>query len=455
VKGPFSAKAVVSWSRGVEAGPGVDERRSVTFSLLLILSAAPALDLTTLAEPSSLITVAWNEAPSLQPWRASIAQARAKRDKSHFLPNPGLDLSLNTLPLGRTNPPELAEPYLNIPNVQVGVSALVEIGKRGPRQQASEADLEATVHGAREALRQTVLQLIAAIGDVAAAELRVATLEGLASDARKLADVQAARAEKGDTSSLDADRARLEEEAAEAHLKEATEDLAQALRGCAAIIARPCTRFGDVARAEGWLDLRFSANGALEARPDVQALDATVKAANARQTLARWAAAPDPTVRVGYVHDRFVVSGNQQNSFFVGASAPLPLFDRGQADERAALAEADAASAERDRRLEAARAQLEAVGAQIQSAEARQQQLKSKSLPLALSVVSRLDAAVTRGSAPIQELLFARRTLAELSLTALDVDRRVFELHLERAKAGAPPPNVERQLDATLNGAAP
>jgi hypothetical protein len=131
------------------------------------------------------------------------------------------------------------------------------------------------------------------------------------------------------------------------------------------------------------------------------------------------------------------------NSFFVGVSFPLPFFDRGQLDVRAAEVAAASARAAKAALVSGARSQLERVGAQLATVEARQSRLRTQALPLAESVVSRLETAVTRGAAPLQELLLARRTRAELLLTLNDLDRSAFHLQVERARlsgAGFPLP---------------
>jgi cobalt-zinc-cadmium efflux system outer membrane protein len=315
------------------------------------------------------------------------------------------------------------------------LSVLLEVGKRDPRQVAMSEAARAAALDALEQLRQRVLSAEEAISDIAAAEVRVATLTELAADAEKLTALQRARAEKGDTAPLDADRAQLEAEGTLTSLGEAREAVAESLRACTELVGTACLPFVDRARATAWLERGFdAATYELNARPDLASLDASVRSAQAAELLAsrRWV--PDPTLRVGYVHDRFVVSGNQQNSLFIGLSIPLPLFDHGQADERAAHVAAVSAAEARDRLLGTVRAQLERVEAGQRGVDARQKRLHEQSLPLASSVIDRLGAAVTRGAAPIQELLLARRSYAELLLTSNDLDRASFRLRVARAR---------------------
>ncbi|MFZ5446375.1 MAG: TolC family protein [Myxococcota bacterium] len=400
-----------------------------------LFSAAPPLELSRLENASQLPAVVWQQAPELAGARISVARALAERGKAERLPNPGLDLSVNTLPVGPLNPPGLSDPFLNVPNVAVGLSWLIELGKRGPRQEATAEAARAAALDALDQVRRKALELEDVIGDVAAAQVRLSALSTLTDDARRLSALQQARAEKGDTAELDADRARLELEATLTAQGEATELLAASLRQCGEVVGAPCVAFADLEQANRWLDHRCAGvDGPPTERPDLQALEASVRSARAAERLARATAIPDPTVRLGYVRDQFVVSGNQQNSLFVGVSVPLPLFERGQDDARAAAVAAAAGERAREQLLAMAHTQLAQLGQEAERVEARQKRLREQSLPLARSVVERLDLAVTRGAAPLQELLLARRTLAELLLTAAELDRTLFHLHVARAR---------------------
>src|SRR5205085_3172067 len=130
----------------------------------------------------------------------------------------------------------------------------------------------------------------------------------------------------------------------------------------------------------------------LDSRPDLRSLQAQEQSAEASLTLARRKWLPDPTVRLGYVRDQFVVSGNQKDSFFVGLSIPLTFFDHGQAD--AAAASASLESARQTRELLHAQAQRDVptITTQLQAVQERRTRLREQTLPLAESVVKRLDA---------------------------------------------------------------
>lgn len=419
-------------------------RDVVSLVVGLVLSAAPSFDLSTLGKGEALPALLWERAPELQQARADVAAAEAAFRKSERLPNPDLDVGLNTLPVGPLNPPGLKDPFLNVPNVAVGLSVLLELGKRAPRQDAASQRVVVAAQQAREALRRRLSDAWAVMADVAAAQVRVSILEGLAVDAARLTTLQRARANTGDTAELDVDRAQLEEENVEAALGDARELLAAQLRTCADVLTMPCLPFADVAQANTWLDRRFeSSESGVEERPDLKALEATAQAAKADETLARNQWMPDFTVRAGYVHDRFIESGNQMNSVFVGFSVPLRVFDHGQDEAEAAAVAVRAARDSHARQLELATAQRARLTGEVDVVEARQRRLRERTVPLATEVVGRLTAAVSRGSSSLQELLLARRTLSELLLTAADLDRRVFQLHLERAQLSGVKLDVE------------
>lgn len=413
-------------------------------ALSMLLSASPAFELSTLEKGEALPALLWERSPELQQARANVAAAEADFRKTTRLPNPDLDVGVNTLPVGPLNPPGLKDPFLNVPNVAMSLSVLLEVVKREPRQNAAAERAKQAALEAREALRQRLFDAYAVLADVAAAQVRVSILEGLANDAHRLTELQNARAKTGDTAELDVDRAQLEEENVGASLGDAREQLQQELRACAVLLAMPCTPFRDAAQANVWLDRRFeSTERPVEERPDLEALESRARAARADELLAKNQWIPDFTVRAGYVHDRFIESGNQMNSVFVGFSVPLRIFDHGQDDAQAAAVAAKTADDVRARLLEVAANQRVRLTTEVDAVEARQTRLREKSVPLAQQVVDRLTAAVTRGSSSLQELLLSRRTLSELLLTAAEMDRRVFQLHLERARLSGVNVHVE------------
>jgi outer membrane protein, heavy metal efflux system len=409
----------------------------------------PPLRLSALPAPNELATLLWERSPSLQPSRLRIADARAGLARSHLLPNPGLDLSWNSIPIGETNPPGLAHPLANIPNYAFGVSSLVEIGKRGPRQLSAASAVGSTLEDARATLFDTYFDLGERIAAIAAAEVRIASLAELAGDARKLTELQRARAEKGDAAQLDADRAAIEEEKLWTALADERAKLAGGIRECGVIAGAPCEPFGSSAAAEAYLGRRSQVDTTIEDRPDLRSLELQRSAAAHALDLANARKIPDPTLRFGYVHDQFLVSGNQGNSLFVGLSLPLTFFDHGQADARFAQAAISATSRARELLVEQAHSQLTRLSEERGTVEERRARLEDQTLPLARSVVKRLEEVVRRGGAPLQEVLLARRTLGELTVEAADLDLSAHQLAIAESRIRGEGPPAPPELRFT------
>src|SRR5262245_20902143 len=402
------------------------------------------LDLAHFPDDGALAQLLWTRSPDLVAARTKIAAARSDVVRAETLPNPSLDTSWNTIPVGQTNPPGLSSPLANVPNYAVSLSTLVEIAKRGPRRQAARGSLDAATLDAYELLRQRWYDLRERSAEVAAAQERVAALGDLVNDAHRLTELQRARAGRGDTAGLEADRAALDESKFETNLSEERQKLAEAVVECGHVAGVPCQPFADATQASAYLatGLVPPDTGDLDARPDLRALAAQERSAEASLQLAHNRRIPDPTFRLGYVRDQFTAAGNQENSLFAGVSVPLPVLDHGQADALQAAASADAASRARSLlRAQAAR-DVATLGAQARDAADRRRALDEVSLPLARRLVDTRDRAVQQGGASLGELLLARRTLGELLLDATDVQLLSFRVAAELGRAGAvgPPP---------------
>ena len=419
----------------------------VLTSLLAATAPSPeSLDLSSSPSDLELVALLWSRSPYLVGASARIGQAEADVTRSEVFPNPGFDFQWGTLTLGTTNPPGL-DKLADVPNYAFTLSQPVEIGKRGPRKAASRSSRDAAVLDALEMLRQRWFDLLERISEVATAEIRVGALDETVRDAQRLADLQLERQKRGDIAGLDVDRAVLDAEKYASNLGQERERLAAALLLCAQTAGLPCHPFGSPDRARAFLGIRLAASPPapnLDQRPDLRSLQAQEAAARSSLTLAERRWIPDPTFRLGYVLDQFVIAGNQHQSLMVGVSIPLPFFDHGQADAKAATALAEAAGQARQLIQAASLRDLTSLEQQRTNALARRARLQDRTLPLARDVVQRLESAVTRGGAPLPDLLLARRTLGDLQLDAADLDLFAFHLTVAHARAaGELPPLPE------------
>jgi len=421
-------------------------------ALLLLGLAEPgqpaALRLAALPPDAELGRLLWERAPDLAAARARVATARAQIVRVETLPNPTLDLSWNTIPVGDTNPPGLSNRMTNVPNYGVGLTQPFEIRKRGPRQRAARYGAEAALWDAADQLRQTWLDLLAVVGRVASSEQRIAALSALVEDSARLTELQRRRAEKGDAAALEYERAHLEEERLRSSLAEERHKLATALTDCARLTGAACEPFGSADKAQTFFDnaVAHSADSLeglrakLDDRPDLKSLAATEEAAQATDDLAQARIWPDPAVRLGFVYDTFALSGAQNKSVSVALAFPLPVFERGRADRAEASASRWAARRSRDLATAQANLELPLLLRQMDELRARRLRTRGTTLPMAQGIVDRIAQAVTAGGAALQDLLQARRTLGELLADAADLELASFETSLALLRAAGTSP---------------
>jgi cobalt-zinc-cadmium efflux system outer membrane protein len=420
-------------------------------SLAFAQDVPARLDLSHSPGDDVIAQLLWARSPDLVAARAKMATAQSDVVRSGLWPNPSLDASWNTIPVGRTNPPNLSDSLNRVPNYAFSLSTLVEIAKRGPRQRAAHSAFDAALFDAYELLRQRYYDLNERIADVAVAQVRISAIGDLVNDAHALSQLQHERANRGDTPGLDADRAALEEEKYTANLSDERQKLAEALLECSHVAGVPCSPFADADQASAFLTTGVPVpEGDPDQRPDLRSLAAQQDSARASLELAHNRRIPDPTFRVGYVYDQFTISGNQRNSIFAGVSVPLPVFDHGQADALQAVASADAAGRARELLRTQAERDASALEAQASDLAARRRTLADTSLPLARRLVETLEKVVRQGGTSQTELLLARRGLGELLLDSADVQLQSFHVAAALARNGPtgppPPPDLAPAL---------
>lgn len=384
---------------------------------------------------SALTKLVLERSPTLQDDRLRVDLAAAERMQAGLWENPIFDASWSTIPIGETNPPGLRKPLANVPNYSVGLSYRFLLGKRGPRVDRAEA-LERSARASVEAAaRYQALLLAGVLGGAASASLRIERLRSILEEGRGSLDVARARMNAGSGTPLEVDRLEIELSRTDQQILSAEGDLAAALSTCSGFLGYACTSFSSTSEARAYLQAfaaRIRATPLdVNRRPDIRALDAARDAASSEAKLARAQAIPDPTVRVGYVNDRFTAAGNQESSLNVSVSLPLPFVDRGQALQAAAEARESRVRAQRDRLAEAARARIESLKQVLDRIQRRQQVLETQMLPRARSVVKDLERAVGNRLIPVTDLIQARRTLAELLLEEVDAYGDAFRAAVE------------------------
>ncbi|AKT42414.1 TolC family protein [Chondromyces crocatus] len=375
---------------------------------------------------------------------ASIETAQLEADlaaaevaQSRLFGNPTLDATWDTIPVGETNPPGLRRPFANVPNYGVGLSYTFPLGKRGPRIEQATAMERAARASVESETREQAIALARLLGVVATSTLRLVGVRDIVTSGNRSIAIAEERLASTFGTPLDVDRLRIEVSRSEQVVLSAESDRTYALAACASLVGMPCQGFRseDEARGflTGWIErvARVAIPERLEERPDLRALDAYSKAASAEADLARAQAIPDPTVRFGYVHDRFLESGNHMNSFNLSVSLPLPFFDHGQAQARAAEAKRSRFSAQRTKAVQAARAKIPTLSARLKAQRERQEALSTRIMPRALEVLRNVERAVDGRLLPLSDAIQARRTVGELLVEEADSFADAFDAALE------------------------
>ena len=414
-------------------------------------SDTPVLAAADYGEDGRLATWLWQHNPDVIEARATVRATAAEATRARQLPNPSMDFTWGTIPVGQLNPPGLAAPMSHVPNYVVGVTQPFEVGKRLPRRSVADANTDTAAAQSQDVFAGRFFDLLDSIGRIARAQSRLSAFEALVASSDELLKLQRARASKGDIAVLDLTRAEVEQQLVLVAQSTVQLELAQALADCSAIAAARCSEFGsgDTARAwlRGFADLPLPERWTTEIenrRADFHALEAAGRAARALAELGRAYAYPDFGARLGYTYDTFTVSGNQAQSIAVGVVVSLPVFSRGQADLQAAAGQTERVQDVRAARTAAGRAALEAAARRRELSLGRTRRIDD-ALTKASAVLTALTEAMRRGSASLGDVLQARRAHQELLLERLELDNAMFSAVLDARRAAALYPSPPAQ----------
>ncbi|APR81873.1 Heavy metal RND efflux outer membrane protein, CzcC family protein [Minicystis rosea] len=368
--------------------------------------------------------------------QARVAQARADVGAARILlPNPQVDVTLGGIGVGRGNytlPPGTPLGFNDTSNIGVGITQTIELGKRGPRVEAAELRAESAGKGWEDALGDRVAEARSALARVAYLKARMVLLEDNMEGARRSADLQKARLDRGAVSGSDYDRLLLDNISLEADIARARADLEAALSTCAGIMLAPCdaaaAQIADVDAAAPLPAQVAAMSDEIDKRPDVQAARLEGAAAEKDAVLAERRAIPDPSLRVGFTHDNYLAGGSQPNTFQITLTVPLPIFDHGQHD--AAKARARALEQRYVANGLAAVAQRDFAGLLSRKAfvESARRTLDTVAVPKSTGILDATTKAFEQGQVSMTDLLLARRTHLSLVLTQMDLHFEHFSV---------------------------
>lgn len=353
--------------------------------------------------------------------RGALEEAEADAEEAGLWSNPTLELGrerMNNAPGSREQTWRLSQP------IDIG-------GRRSLRREAGERRVDAARSGnalrRAEQMAQIRRDFHAALFKQSVVDVTAAWVERFARIDGKVGHLQKA----GDVSGYDRRRLARERHAVEARLASERGELARTRARLAASIGR-----GDLADAPLAGKLLPDAPPALEAalakldtRPDLAALGHKAEAADLERRAAGRGWLPEVTVGIG--GKRIDEGITRDSGNMLTLSIPLPLFDRQQAGDRRAAAQA--LNARADQRLARGRAEGELRGLHRQLAHlievaANFRREAASSAPELLRIA---EAAWQGGESTLLELLDAYRGALEAETTALDLEWKARDARID------------------------
>jgi cobalt-zinc-cadmium efflux system outer membrane protein len=373
--------------------------------------------------------------------RSRAAEARGLARQARAFPNPIADVTREPLSRGDQS---YSETYLTL-------SQRFEVsGERGARGEASDWLLVAAQALVRADSARLAFMVKRAFIQAGMAEDHLAVTEQAVEVFRVGERNAAIREAEGDISVYDLQRLRIERMRYENLMAEADLTASAARRTLALLILPDRGGVSGTARLEigpgervetsldeSVLNLALEAyeafEGAVSRRPEVEAADAEVLAAQAGARVARAVRIPDITATGGYKRQSDGFSGA-----FLGLSVPLPLFDRRSGQIEASGARVGAAEERRvltRRRIEA---DLRNAIESYRSLRDRRIFLEDNRLAGSPNILEIAQVAYDAGEMTLVELLDAAEALrdARMAEARLGADLLIALYDLERALGG-------------------
>ncbi|UCV22323.1 TolC family protein [Ferribacterium limneticum] len=385
-----------------------------------------ALPLTAAAQPSSLTEseairrgLARTEVSDLNNALVDAAQANALAARA--LPNPTLSYGRDK---GRGSSTTTEETWL--------VSQSFDIsGRRGLRQEAAEARVEAAYAGntlrrgewaaeIRRRFHEALLHQETARATQTWTE-RFARVESLVDKLSRA----------GEASGYDRRRLARERQSADARLQTTQGELERAKERLAALL-------GSAGQAPGTLLGELLPNtpvampdvaSVLDQRPDLQALARRAEAADLEGRAAGRGWIPDVTLGVGPKQTDNGIS--RENATVMTVAIPLPVFDRQQAGQRRAAAEAMQARSEYGLAKSRAEGELRGLQRQLERLTAAAKSYRSKAVAETPELLRIAESAYRGGESSLLELLDAYRGALDTEITALELEWKARQARIE------------------------
>ncbi len=395
----------------------------ILLTLLWVLGGAPGacgatnqIDLLTLDQA---LEMAERRHPQLAETRALVEAASGRAQQAGTFPNPEAILGAQQIPVQSYPVPD--RQYV------AGFGQTLPLGNRLSKARDAEL-LEREVRlrgleGVYRQLRKRVQGSFAtALYQESAFQAQTRITTGLASAVA----ITQARLDAGDVIPQDLARSEMELARAEVELRRSQSLRKQGLLALSAAMGDPNL---EVKSVEGSLDVTFevatldSLAANLSSQPELREAEAGVRASNARIDLAKAERIPD--VKVEALYHRLEVSG--QNTFDLGLSIPLPLFNWNQGRLREARSVAVAAEARARNTANELNLNLRESHLALTTALDNLTTFRTQILPRAETVLKSAELRYSAGDSALTDVLPVRRDWAAVHLSYLETLREVMQ----------------------------
>jgi cobalt-zinc-cadmium efflux system outer membrane protein len=301
-------------------------------------------------------------------------------------------------------------------------------GRRGLRGEAARQRLAATEADNRARRAERAAELRRAFHELLRQQEATRAIAAWGDRFARIDGVVAKLARAGEVAGYDRRRLAREGRGAEAKLAEARAGLARTRSRLGALLGHPVDTdvSGRLApEAPPPLD---ALQARLAARPEFAALTARIEAAHGDQAAAQ-RNLPELTLGIG--GKRVDDGAARENGTLLMLSFNLPLFDRRQAGDRRAAAQAQAAQAELALARQAAEGDLLGLHAQATQLAAAALRYRAEGVAPSAELLHIAEAAYRGGESTVLELLDAYRGALDAELTALDLEWQARAARIE------------------------
>ena len=367
----------------------------------------------------------------LQAAQYRLERTRADQIAARLRLNPGLTVTADNLKISGPTPP-----FNGVYEIGASYSETIELGgKRKLRQNVADLAVSAAEAQFADTMRRGIAAVKRLYFDALLARYNVDIAIENRQTFQQLVQFNVARFQQGAIAESEVIKVRLERIKFDTAIKQAELIQRQAT-------IRLLERLGESGFTKdivGQMDFRqFNADPsslketALAERPDIQAAERELAAANERLVLEQARAKPDVTPFVGY--KRLA----QDNTILFGVSVPLKTRDKNQAGIARALADQKAAQSQLQLIRNRAVAEVESAYAAFETARDQVQTFRNELLNEADESRSIALAAYQEGATQLLPLLDAQRTRSEVRQqyfrTLFDYQTSLIDLELAVGK---------------------